>query len=120
LLSFPTARPDRGSSKLSTGAIAGIVLGALVGIALLLGGVLFFLRRRKNSNKAVGTASNDMGIGHDDPTKTYVYDSMGQQKNTYAYQPLGAVPTVQSPVELGDYRTPGELHASPTTRHEAP
>ncbi|KAF2653708.1 glycoside hydrolase family 72 protein [Lophiostoma macrostomum CBS 122681] len=44
------------SSGFTGGAIAGIVLGALVGIALILGVILFFLKRKKGQQKDVAGA----------------------------------------------------------------
>jgi hypothetical protein len=120
-LSSLSARPEPDSNGLSKGVIAGIVLGALVGIALVLGVILIFLRRKKNSNKAMEPANGDKGNGHDEFMDNHAYGSMSQQNHTYANQPVEVAHTAQSPAELEDYRTtPRELHASPTTRHEAP
>jgi LPXTG-motif cell wall-anchored protein len=112
-----SARSDSSSSEISKGVIASIVLGALVGIALILGAILFFLRRKRNSSKAMATASNDRGNGQHEMGNGKSYDSMSQQKHTYSYQPVEVIQTTQSRAELGAYNAPGELHASPTTTH---
>lgn len=120
---IPT-RPKLDSDGLSKGVIAGIVLGALVGIAIVLGMILFFLRRKKNSNKAMELANGEKGTRHDEFTGNLAYDSMSHQKDMYAYRSEDVAHTAQSPVELEDNRTtPRELHAGPTklaARHEAP
>jgi hypothetical protein len=38
-----------GNSGLSTGAIVGIVIGVVVGVAIIVGGVVFFVLRKKGS-----------------------------------------------------------------------
>jgi len=45
---FPSAVAGCGDSKLSTGAIAAIVLGVVVGLALLIGAAYYLRRRRRN------------------------------------------------------------------------
>ena len=44
----PTPEPTPATHKLSPGAIAGIVVGAIAFLAFIVFGVLLFLRRRKN------------------------------------------------------------------------
>ncbi|KAH7075281.1 hypothetical protein FB567DRAFT_536558 [Paraphoma chrysanthemicola] len=94
------------SAGLSKGAIAGIVLGALVGIAVILGAVLFLLRRKKNKNKnmAMPVAHEVAGSG------SYQYDPVHQSgKGQYAYQQPAEVEQAHRPAELGGQSTPNEL-----------
>lgn len=108
LNSPPATSQTSGSTGLSRGAIAGIVLGALVGIALILGGILLLLRRRKTSQRGEGIPDQSQSMtaaGH------YDYNSMTQaSKDTYAYQPA-ELRTSEQPIELGPRDHPSELPA---------
>lgn len=62
----PTSTPsssskptDTAGKKSSAGAIAGGVIGGLVGLAVVLGGILFFLRRKKQQAKTSYRAYNE-------------------------------------------------------------
>ena len=59
---------DDGSS-LSGGAIAGIVIGALVAVALI-GALVFFLLKKKSSSGPVGTVKPSVDAGGD--AQTYI------------------------------------------------
>ena len=59
--SLPPSSKDS-SSGLSKGAIAGIVLGALVAVILVLGFILLLLKRRKNEAKAADAPQNEENV----------------------------------------------------------
>lgn len=48
---LPGSAPPPANNKLSGGAIAGIVVGVIAGVALLLGGAFFFYRERKQKHR---------------------------------------------------------------------
>ena len=63
-----TEKPDDIKSGLSGGAIAGIVIGVLVALALI-GGLVFFLLKKKSSGP-VGTVKPNIDAGGD--AQTYI------------------------------------------------
>ncbi|KAJ4375946.1 hypothetical protein N0V83_001225 [Neocucurbitaria cava] len=116
----PSASPSPSptpSSGLSTGGIVGI---ALAGVALVLGVILYFLRKRKNKNKSKQMAVaqgengygnlNTHGPGYGAPAGNYAYNPMAQsQKERYAHQPPIANVEQPGPAELGAQRPVTEL-----------
>ncbi|KAF2114121.1 hypothetical protein BDV96DRAFT_109843 [Lophiotrema nucula] len=105
------------SSGLSGGAIAGIVLGALVGIALVLVGILLLLRRlrRKRESGKVSEMPNGNGVHPQAPRNEGYYNGAIPSKQNYAYASGGNSPHQSPPtelVELSDRRAIAEL---PTT-----
>ncbi|POY74294.1 hypothetical protein BMF94_2732 [Rhodotorula taiwanensis] len=51
-LAANAARPGSGgSNKIATGAVAGIVVGALIGVAALAGGIFWFLKKKMRDNE---------------------------------------------------------------------
>ena len=56
-----TGRPSPGKS-LSGGAIAGIVIGSLVGVALIIGLALLFYRERKRKNRLIRQRDSGRGV----------------------------------------------------------
>lgn len=101
-------------SGLSKGAIAGIVLGALVAIAVILGGILLVLRRIRKSREIIEMPRELHGNGLPVETTGDTYDPV---KQTYAYQ-NGGSPV--GPAELGTQHPvnelPGQLPSSPVRR----
>ncbi|KAH6643757.1 hypothetical protein C7974DRAFT_4760 [Boeremia exigua] len=96
------------SSGLSKGAVAGIVLGALLAIIACLGLILLLLKRRKNKLQAGGVSKND---GHE----LHGYENNHLQmtdKDRYAY--AAEAPTYQAPIEIGDDHGLNEMPATST------
>jgi hypothetical protein len=59
---------------MSSGAIAGIVIGALAGLALLCGLALIFLRRRHRANEDSPSELSALGPGSsEEPAEKYAY-----------------------------------------------
>lgn len=70
----PTRPPGPGRSKkgrVSKAALAGIVLGALIALGLIIGAVLFLLHRRKQKQKALLAASSYQQSPSVAPDTTY-------------------------------------------------
>jgi hypothetical protein len=102
----PTAStsPKIGSTGLSKGALAGIVLGGLIAIAAILAGILLLLKRKQNNNKTM-TVSQENGETAYAGAGNYQYNPMGDsQKDRYAYRPT----------ELAGHSAPSELPARNT------
>lgn len=110
--SSATSPPSSASgSSLSKGALAGIVLGGLVAIILVLGGILLFLRRRKNKSKAPDLPKNEAAQAALPPD--YHYSAVPvADKDRYSY--AAEVTMSQTPVELGIGRGQTELPAVST------
>jgi hypothetical protein len=97
-----------GSTGLSKGALAGIVLGVLVLIIAVLVGVLMLFRRKKNNDKAMAVSGNGETVH--EVQGDYGYQPVGGQKEGYAQQrpvEMGQKPRVelmgrQVAAELGD------------------
>ncbi|KAJ4991456.1 lpxtg-domain-containing protein [Stagonosporopsis vannaccii] len=97
------------SSRLSKGAIAGVVLGGLVAIIAVLGLILLLLKRRKNKVKASDVHNND----GDALPPGYRYTAVqAADKDRYGY--AAEAPTNQVPVEMGNGREMGELPIAST------
>jgi hypothetical protein len=110
--SLPPSSNDS-SSGLSKGAIAGIVLGALVAVILILGLILLLLRRRKNEAKAADVPKNEENVAPMTLPPNYQSNSVPvADKDRYSY--AAEVPTNQAPVEMGPARGPSELPAAST------
>jgi hypothetical protein len=76
-----------GSTGLSKGALAGIVLGALVLVILVLVGVLMLFRRKKNQKKSMAVSGNGEAVHV--AQGNYEYQPVGGgQKGVYAQQPV--------------------------------
>jgi hypothetical protein len=76
-----------GSIGLSKGALAGIVLGALVLVILVLVGVLMLFRRKKNQKKSMAVSGNGEAVHV--AQGNYEYQPVGGgQKGVYAQQPV--------------------------------
>ncbi|KAJ4315494.1 hypothetical protein N0V94_005931 [Neodidymelliopsis sp. IMI 364377] len=103
--------PSDSTSSLSKGAIAGVVLGGLVAIILVLGLVLFLLKRKKNKTKIVNEPKDEVNAAQTAQPPNYAYDSVPTaNKNRYSY--VAEAPTTQGPVEMGAGRDPSELPAT--------
>ncbi len=90
-------------TKLGGGAIAGIVIGCLAGLAILIGAIFFLLRRRRAKASAnANTAANDGTTGQPDMTHVGPNDA--------SYKAPGLLP------ELGGERLRQEL--GPAQSHE--
>jgi hypothetical protein len=111
--SSSTASPllSDSTSSLSKGAIAGIVLGGLVAIILVLGLILFLLKRKKNKSRIVDEPKSEVNTTQTAQPPNYAYDSVPKaDKNRYSY--VAEAPTTQAPVEMGAGRDPSELPAT--------
>ncbi|KAJ8118840.1 hypothetical protein OPT61_g241 [Boeremia exigua] len=109
--SVPPSTNDS-SSSLSRGAIAGIVLGALVAIIAVLGLILLLLKRRKNGLRTSAAPKNEGGAAPTAPPHNYQYSAVQHaDKDRYSY--AAEAPTDQAPVEMGASRGMSEL---PTAR----
>lgn len=96
---------DTSSDGLSKGAIAGIVLGALVAIIAVLGLALLLLKKRKNKAKlAEANKSKELAATTPEYHNAAV-PSAGKDRYSYAAE----VPTHQVPVEMGAGRGMSEL-----------
>ncbi|KAF6803668.1 hypothetical protein CSOJ01_10744 [Colletotrichum sojae] len=61
-LPTPTTSPRVESDQLSGGAIAGIVIGSLAGVSLILGAVYLLWRRRRRQSKTRASESDDAAV----------------------------------------------------------
>ncbi|KAF9696574.1 hypothetical protein EKO04_005394 [Ascochyta lentis] len=98
-------------SSLPKGVIAGIVLGALVAIILVLGGILLLLRRKKNRSKTADVSKGEETAAQTVLQPDYYYNAMpvaGKDRFSYAAE----APVGQAPVEIGIGQGLSEL---PTT-----
>ncbi|KAF2140925.1 uncharacterized protein K452DRAFT_288326 [Aplosporella prunicola CBS 121167] len=91
---------DNGSSGLSTGAIVGIVIGAIAALAILLA-LLFLLRRRRARARAAAAAASQ------DYQKAELDANPAGQPGFQPPQPLQSTPS-------------GELDAAANSKHEMP
>lgn len=116
--SSSTSAAASSKSGISAGTIGGIVVGSLVGVAGLLGGVLFFLRRAHNKKKIaeMSLKGNEAGVAGGTYGTGYSYDPVPQQKDVYAYgtpmgfsaQTYGAPPSPYVPPQPYDPAAPVE------------
>ncbi|KAK0652442.1 hypothetical protein B0T16DRAFT_101754 [Cercophora newfieldiana] len=68
-----TGTPSSGGNSLSKGAIAGIVIGSLVGVALIFGLGLLFYRERQRKNRLIQQRDSGRGVPWvEDPAKDSV------------------------------------------------
>lgn len=116
-LSNATPPPSSSSNDLSVGALAGIILGALIGVVLILCGILFLFRRRKNKNKNKAMAVEvDMHSMHSGIPPSYQYSAVGgetQQKSVYSYNSYNTELDAQHQrMELSTHVPPSELPAA--------
>ena len=116
-LASQTAGSDNGLSSsenndsgLSTGAIAGIVLGALAGFAVILLIILWMLRRKHKERKAKATATAELNATTDDDRRP----ELGTDEKANRHE-LGAGSDTKPPVEKdGDALTSTEDSMSKT------
>lgn len=115
--SASSAAPDAGSPGLSSGAIAGIAVGAVGGIALI-AGILFFVWRRR---RQTGPPSDSgMPLGAQVPVEKYGHDTSEMYTDT-AVTELGHGDARQYAVELDGAGRPLEAPAyGLMSPHEAP
>lgn len=77
------------SNSLSVGALAGIILGALIGAILILCGILLLFRRRRNKSRAKAMAVEVVtrsAHGSMPPSYRHEYSPAGNaQKDVYAF-----------------------------------
>ena len=73
---------NNSSSGLSAGAIAGIVLGALVAAVLLLGALLFFLKRKRKQREVAATVAEN---GHAPESDKIVATSENVDSSVHGY-----------------------------------
>lgn len=103
----PPPKGNSSSSSISGGVIAGIVLGALVGIALVLVGVLMVLRRlrkrRENIPMPKELPPNQAAGGN------YHYDPIQPAKDGYIYQHGQPILEYVGPAELNANHGVNEL-----------
>jgi hypothetical protein len=103
----PANSPSKDSAGLSKGAIAGIVVGGLVGLALLLGAILFWLRRTHRQRSAENfSGSETPSPGYPEKDGSPHYMPVAHHK----YQHPVELGTGQ-PVELGTDKKPVELNS---------
>ncbi|KAF2015577.1 hypothetical protein BU24DRAFT_180704 [Aaosphaeria arxii CBS 175.79] len=89
--SAPTSTSSS-SSGLSKGALAGIVLGGLVALALVLVVALFFLKRARQRKESLEDASKETsGNTGSAPQGNYNYDALRPGNNDHYYQ-MGSSP----------------------------
>jgi hypothetical protein len=100
---------EGGSTGLSKGALAGIVLGALIIIILVLVGILLLFRRKKNKNKAMAVTQGNGEAEHEAAGNNYQYSPVGgMQKERYAQQPMEMAQPVRA--ELPTQNPASELY----------
>ncbi|KAF2176301.1 hypothetical protein K469DRAFT_700225 [Zopfia rhizophila CBS 207.26] len=98
------------SSSLSGGAIAGIAIGAVAGIALIGAGIFILLRRReRGADKGIELDGNHVhtaGVGAQEYRQAL--GAKGQAAEIYGYSQPAEMPATRAPVELpGGLQSPG-------------
>lgn len=106
----PTASNDS-SNGLSTGALAGIVLGGLLVIIAVLCLLLLLLKKRKNKAKLAEAGKGEELAAHTATPPTYQYNTEGPQAGKDRYTYAAEAPTHQPPVEMDGGRGTTELSA---------
>lgn len=93
-------------SSISGGAIAGIVVGVVGGLALVAAAVFFFLRRKKNPNTQHRLSSTGVSLQNQSPASPHAeleaFSVAGEAKPAYEVEsrPLTELPTTQRRFEL--------------------
>ncbi|KAF3010744.1 hypothetical protein E8E13_007111 [Curvularia kusanoi] len=105
------------NASLSKGAIAGIVLGALLAIIAVLGLLLLLLKKRKNKAK-MAEASKDHELAATAPQPPGSQYGAANSAGKDRYSHAAEAPAQQAPVELGDGRGTSEMPSvgTPTVR----
>ncbi|KAI1411573.1 hypothetical protein F5Y13DRAFT_165275 [Hypoxylon sp. FL1857] len=106
---------DSATSTLAPGSIAGIVIGSVAGLALIIAVAYYLLRRRRNAKQAAinnnvnGNNGPPMQQDYNQAAYNSWYGSWQYSGETRGYSQPSELNSVQSPKELAPERPPQEL-----------